>query len=202
MGMFNNCFMGILSCEKYRERRTTQDLSNSIFDYMYFIGNPNLTEPSVNGNVVSLPCSDGYEHLPKKTNLMVKWILENKPNVEYVFKTDDDIKFDFNKLSDNFKKITSEKLDYSGNLVSTQENRSKYHFGKCDGELNNIPVYIEGAVYCSGGGYFLSKKSAEIIVKNFPNDEIVFEDHYVGKILNNNNIFPTHINLLNNSCFW
>lgn len=200
--MLSNCFMGILSCKKYESRRISQDLSGSIFEYMYFVGDPNITEPLVDGKVVTLPCSDGYEHLPKKTNLMIKWILENNPNIEYVFKTDDDIIFNFDRLSENFESVLSKKMDYSGNLVMVSESRSKYHFGKCDGEMNNIPVHIKGAVYCSGGGYFLSKKSAEIVVKNFPNDNTVFEDHYVGKLLNDHDIFPIHINLQNNSCFW
>ena len=202
MSKINNCFMGILSCEKYESRRNSQNLKGSIFDYMYFIGNPNLDEPNINGNIVSLPCGDGYEHLPKKTNLMVKWIIENKPNVEYIFKTDDDISFDFPKLFENFHTTHINHWDYSGNMVIVKESESFYHFGKCEGEINETAITIQNAEYCSGGGYFISKKSAEIIINNFPNDNIIFEDHYVGRTLNDNGIYPKHINLLNNSCFW
>ncbi len=202
MNMLDNFFMGILSCEKYKERRVKQDLSQTIFDYMYFVGDSNLSNPIVEGNTVLLPCPDSYEHLPKKTHLMIKWILENKPNADYIFKTDDDIKFNFQKLQENSNYVLSNNIDYSGNLVSLKKSYSVYHFGKCDGDMDRIPVLVEQAEYCSGGGYFLSRRSAEIIKNNFPSDDIVFEDYYVGKTLNDNRIFPAHLNLHNNSCFW
>ena len=47
MNMLDNFFMGILSCEKYKERRVKQDLSQTIFDYMYFVGDSNLSNPIV-----------------------------------------------------------------------------------------------------------------------------------------------------------
>lgn len=202
MSLVKNCFMGILSCNKYKNRRLHQDLSNNIFEFMYFIGDPLLNEPIVNDNMVILPCGDGYENLPLKTKLMIKWIIDNKPNIDYIFKTDDDIKFDFVKLLENFKEVESNNLDYSGNEVFTNGYNSVYHKGKCDTDINESVIYVDKSNYCSGGGYFLSKKSAEIIIKTEISDNIIYEDHFVGKTLNSHNIFPKNINLHNISCFW
>lgn len=202
MSIVNNCFMGILSCKKYQDRRSSQDLSNCIFEYMYFIGDPSLEHPMVEGNVVILPCSDNYEDLPTKTKLMLKWILDNKPNIEYVFKTDDDIKFNFTKLFKNFIDLSIKKIDYSGHLVTTPGYESHYHQGKCQSDINDKVIYVDKANYCSGGGYFLSRKSVEIIINTEIGENVIYEDHFVGKTLNDHNIFPQNINLYNISCFW
>jgi len=202
MSINDFCFMGILSCRKYENRRLTQDLSKSIFKYMYFIGDPNITEPIVEGNVVTLPCEDNYENLPTKTKKMFEWILNNNQNIEYIFKTDDDIKFDFNCLSEDFSEIYSQKNDYCGNLVITNEHESSYHFGKCETDINQKKVSVGTSQYCSGGGYFISLKSAKIIVDNIDAHCNIFEDYSVGKTLYENGITPTHINLYNRSCFW
>jgi len=202
MSLIKNCFMGILSCDKYQDRRSSQDLTNCIFDYMYFIGNPTLDQPIVEDNVVILPCGDNYEDLPIKTKLMLKWVLDNKPDIEYVFKTDDDIKFDFTKLFENFSEISLNKMDYSGRLVINNGYESSYHQGKCESDINDKIIYVDKADYCSGGGYFLSKRSAEIIINTEIGENVVYEDHFVGKTLSDNSIFPQNINLHNISCFW
>lgn len=202
MNINDFCFMGILSCKKYESRRLSQNLSNSIFKYKYFVGDPNITEPIVNGNVVTLPCEDNYESLPTKTKKMIEWILNNIQNIDYIFKTDDDIKFDFNSLSNDFNDIYTQKYDYCGNVVITKDHSSSYHFGKCETEINNTKVSVGSGQYCSGGGYFISLKSAKIIIDNIDTYSNIFEDYSVGKTLQESDITPTHINLYNKSCFW
>ena len=202
MSLVNNCFMGILTCRKYKERRDLQDLSGSIFKYMYFIGDPSIDQPVVEDDIVILPCGDNYEDLPLKTKLMLKWIIDNNPGLEYIFKTDDDIRFNFNELLVNYKEIVSEKIDYCGNVVDTKGYISSYHFGKCESQIDTKAVLVEKAKYCSGGGYFLSKKAAQMIVDKDIDSDVIFEDHFVGKTLNDHNIFPRYIKLHNTSCFW
>lgn len=202
MERIKDCFMGVLSCKKYEHRRHSQVMDENIFEYKYFVGNPNNEEPIMNGNIVTLPCGDNYEDLPLKTKLMLKWIIENKPEVNYILKTDDDIVFNFEKLYENYSYVKLKNLDYSGNVIKTFGYNSDYHFGKCDSDINNKTFFVEPSIYCSGGGYFLSKKSAEIIILTELGEDTIFEDHFVGKILNNKNIFPEHINLHNKSCFW
>jgi len=197
-----SCFMGILNCEKYKARRNIQNLRNSIFDYKYFIGNPELMSSEVVDDIVYLPCSDNYEDLPCKTQLMFEWVLNNYPHVNYVFKTDDDVVFDFENLMALYSNITLNNYQYCGNLVEPLPHVSVYHYGKCFKKSKESPVYIEGFSYCSGGGYFLSKKSAELIVSDMKNHSNIFEDYSVGKTLSNNNVRPVSVNIFNTACFW
>lgn len=200
MDVNNKCFMGIISCQKYSERRLKQDLNNIIFDYKYFIGDPNLISPVVKGEIVYLPCEDNYENLPKKVKLMIKWISENLSSFEYIFKTDDDIKFNFNRLGETFHNIYMNKIDYAGNYVETTQSLSDYHVGKSEANIGFVK--IDPMTYCSGGGYFLSKKSVECILNNLNMKCNIFEDYTIGKILNNCGISPSPIKLHNYSCFW
>jgi hypothetical protein len=177
-------------------------MEGNFLEYKYFIGNPENTEVINHGNLVILPCGDNYEDLPVKTKLMLEWIIKHKPEIEYIFKTDDDINFDFIKLYENYTEIKSKKINYSGNVIKTSGYVSEYHFGKCSSDINNKTFYVDPSIYCSGGGYFLSKKSAQVVIETVINEDTIFEDHFVGKSLNNNGIFPTHINLHNYSCFW
>lgn len=197
-----SCFMGILSCEKYKTIRSIKNLNNCIFDYKYFIGNPELTSAEVIDDIVYLPCGDNYEDLSDKTQLMIDWVLNNYPHVNYVFKTDDDIVFDFEKLMSLYSNITLNNHQYCGNLVITSPHVSIYHYDKCFDKSKETPINIESLSYCSGGGYFISKNSAELIVRDMKIYSNIFEDYSVGKVLLNNNIRPVNINIYNNACFW
>jgi GR25 family glycosyltransferase involved in LPS biosynthesis len=197
-----SCFMGILSCEKNKHKRDNQDLSKSIFQYKYFIGNPELNEAKVDGDIVYLPCGDGYEHLSDKTKNMTKWILDNVPPVDYIFKTDDDIIIDFEKLSTLFTDICLRGYHYCGRKVDTEAHISTYHFGKCLDKSVETPIKMNKASYCAGGGYFLSKYAANTLINTMDRYKNVFEDYSVGYTLNNNNIYPTAINIQNYACYW
>jgi GR25 family glycosyltransferase involved in LPS biosynthesis len=196
------CFMGILTCEKYKNKKNLQNLENSIFEYKYFIGNPELKSSEVIDDVVYLPCGDNYEDLSDKTRLMIDWILSNYPHVNYIFKTDDDISFDFEKLMLLYTDITLNNYQYCGNLVNPITHVSVYHYGKCFDKSKETPITVESFPYCSGGGYFISKNSAKIIVRDMKIYSNIFEDYSVGKVLLENNIHPININIHNNACFW
>jgi hypothetical protein len=202
MKILEDCFMGVLSCDKYKHRRENQKMNGNFFEYKYFIGNPKNDEIITQDDTVILPCGDNYEDLPIKTKLMLEWVLKNRPKIKYIFKTDDDIIFNFGKLYENYEEIKLKNIDYSGNVVKTSGYISTYHIGKCSSEIYNKTFFVDPSSYCSGGGYFLSRKSAEILIKTKISENTIFEDHFVGKSLNNVGIFPEHINLHNNSCFW
>jgi|694.fasta_scaffold26737_8 hypothetical protein len=200
------CFMGILSCEKYKNRRGKQDLSNSIFEYKYFVGDPTLTSPIEEDQVVYLPCKDEYEFLPIKVLLMFDWISKNK-KFDYVFKTDDDIIFNFQKLQELYNFVSSNDIKYAGNFISTNPYWSDYHKDKCDDEIKNYLFLVQKCQYCSGGGYFLSNDTVQTIIeKNTDYNKItqteLLEDYFIGRFLNENGIFPTSINIQNQACFW
>ncbi len=192
--------MGILSCEKYEDRRKIQNIKNCPFEYKYFIGKGN--QNSQNENVIILDCEDNYESLPIKVKKMFEWVLNNRPQVEYIFKTDDDITFNFEKLKEQFITIHKENKDYCGYVINLNHSKSSYHIGRCDNKELNQPIEMLPAIYCAGGGYFLSKKSLKIVVSEIEKYQNIFEDYSVGKTLNKNNIYPYDINLFKNSCFW
>ena len=208
------CFALILGCEKYTHKRLMQDLDNFPFEYRYFLGNPELDEPIEDNKIVYLPCSDNYEYLPIKVRLGIKWIVENIPDVSYIFKTDDDITFNGEKLLTMYRsQILKKSLDYCGHRIDCIAHFSNHHKGSCESEvLNHSSLYVPNTIYCSGGGdflpsgggYFLSKKSFDIInnefdidknpfLKNY--DQTIYEDVMTGGILNYFSIFPTQVNI-------
>ena len=87
--------------------------------------------------------------------------------------------------------------NYCGNVQYVEGNR-KWHIGKCS---NNSYFYDKPyngifVPWCKGGyGYILSRKSLEYISQTGDNiiDNIIYEDVYIGIILNNNNIYPSII---------
>lgn len=196
------CFMGVISCGKYQDRRQSQNLNDCPFEYKYFIGRGDYSSSNLDENVILLDCEDNYENLPLKVKKMIEWVLENRPHINYIFKTDDDISFDFSKLKKQFIEVYEKKLDYSGHLVVLDKSKSSYHFGKCENVSLNKPIDMEQTKYCAGGGYFLSKKSSKIIVNQMDKYKNIFEDYSVGRTLNENGIYPFDINLYKNSCFW
>jgi GR25 family glycosyltransferase involved in LPS biosynthesis len=195
------CFMGILSCEKYKDRRNKQDLKLCPFEYRYFIGNPELIEPleKREEKIVYLPCKDDYTSLPQKVYEMIKWINSNYPQIDYIFKTDDDIKFNFLHLIENFQNISLKKFEYAGLSVDCKEYYSDYLKKK---DSSEPLIKVPNTKYCPGGGYFISKKCVDILLSNLLKENTVFEDQSVGYCLNKNNIFPVNIKLQNYSCFW
>jgi len=198
--------MGILSCKKYKNRRDKQDLSNNIFEYKYFVGDPDLTSPIVEDQIVYLPCKDEYEFLPTKVLLMLDWIFKNK-KFDYIFKTDDDIIFNFKKLEELYNFVSSNNIKYAGHLIYSNGYLSDYHKDKCEGEIKNYLFCVQKCQYCAGGGYFLSNDVVQTIIeKNKEHDKImqteILEDYFIGKFLNENGIFPTSINIQNQACFW
>ena len=192
------CFMIILTCEKYKERKNSQNLKGCPFSYKYFIGNPELVEAKVDGNTVYLPCGDNYENLPMKTKKAMEWVLNNYPNVDHIFKTDDDIVFHFNKLFEIFKFVSIRDIPYSGFMTRHNiEHMSRYHFGKCVNKtINNMEFKIHPSVYCAGGGYFVSQSVAKLIVDKI-RFQTIFEDYEIGYFLNQNGIYPTALNQMN-----
>jgi GR25 family glycosyltransferase involved in LPS biosynthesis len=194
----NKIFMGILSCSKYKKRRENQDLKNIPFKYKYFIGNPELENPVVENDIVYLPCKDDYESLTLKVYHMIKWIKENNPDTEYIFKTDDDIRFDFNKLLYYSRLVYINGYDYAGEFVKCKKHFSDYHFK--EGGKNK--VFVPDTKYCTGAGYFISKKSINILMEKLLKEYNIFEDQSVGYCLNKEKIYPIGIKIKNNTCYY
>jgi hypothetical protein len=181
-------FTIILACEKYRHKMLSQDTS-MLGDYMYFMGDPELSSPLVKDDIVYLPCPDNYESLTVKTLMAVKWAVENK-EFDLILKTDDDVTFfgDFIKIV-----CDASEHDYSGRVITASD--VEWHFGKCDDpELNNTPADIPDTEYCEGPAYFLSKKSASYLAGyGIRNNYFIYEDAEIGYLLQKIGINPNRV---------
>jgi hypothetical protein len=194
--------MMILNCEKFKERRKNQNLDGNIFPYKYFVGNPNLSEPSVVGDTVYLACRDDYESLIEKVQHGIRWILNTYPDIKYIFKTDDDVNYHFDNLNLVYKTIVQQNIPYGGLVVNKFPETSLFHKGKCsDSSLDHVSYQLERCYYCAGPAYFVSKSSAEIMLseKNF---KTIYEDYEFGYLLNRRGIYPSNLRIHNFSCFW
>lgn len=202
-------FLLILSHKKstFREKQRQHILTtnNGKFIFYYFIGDMSIQsdylvdEPN---NIVYLKVPDNYESLSLKTYYAMKFISEKYPNVTGVFKTDDDIDLDLDKLytciNDNID------APYFGNVVSNKSYSSTYHFGKCESpEMNVKQILIPDCTYCPGGGYYISKSSIGNILSNLKVfQEIIFEDVAVGVSMNKHNTYPLKVDIKQNGCSW
>jgi GR25 family glycosyltransferase involved in LPS biosynthesis len=168
--------MGILSCHKYESRRKTQDLDNCPFIHNYFIGRQSSED------CVSLPCGDDYEDLPQKTKAMIAWHLDTYPHLDYLFKTDDDIVFNFEELHKLAVQVCLAKVDYAGLVASVRNDYiSNYHVGRTNKKVDK--QVLKRGYYAAGGGYFLSRKAMEAVYKHIDSVNSIFEDYAVGASL-------------------
>jgi hypothetical protein len=200
--MDESCFMMILTCEKFKDRRLKQNLNGAIFPYKYIIGDPALKEPVVKGDIVYLNCPDNYESLIEKVQCGIKWVIKNYPNVKYIMKTDDDVNYDFGKLNMFYQYLVKNNIDYAGLVVYMVDRTSDFHKGKCEDPNINQKIYkLKKCTYCSGPAYFVSKRSADYMIaqKEF---ETIYEDYEFGYLLNQKGIQPLNFNIQNFCCFW
>ena len=205
----SSSFLIILTCEKYKVERMEKhkkQLENCNFNYRYFIGNTNIRVPIDTGEIVYLPCGDNYEDLPDKTYESLKWVTNNYKSIDYIFKTDDDIELKFNNIYKLFQKLMVKGINYAGNgNIIKEEIETKNHFGKCKNKkLNKKKFILKKCIYNSGGLYFLSKLSIDILLKNFNNPKYnyIYEDYKVGLILNDFKIKCVKIPNMKNYANW
>lgn len=203
-------FLLILSHKKsiVREDQRQKILAtnNGKFIFYYFIGDMSLKSDYVvdePNNIVYLKVPDNYESLSMKTYYAMKFISENYlDKIDGVFKTDDDIELDIDKL---FKCISDNKsVQYFGLAVTSPSYDSTYHFGKCESvEMNNKPVSIPIVTYCAGGGYYVSKNVINnVLVSKSVFRDIIFEDVCVGVSMNRYGVYPTNVNIKESGCVW
>lgn len=189
-------FFLFLSCQKYKNKREKSKKNSIKYDYRYFIGNDKI-EGEVEEDVVILECKDNYESLTSKTIEAIKWVSKNKPNIKYVVKTDDDVVIDKEKLDEILLKLEQNSIDYAGEICQGGY-YSKWHFGKCeDPYLNKTLMPVQNILYCKGAGYFLSKKSIDLIadIDSYENYYSIYEDATIGNILKSKGINPVGISI-------
>lgn len=207
--MLNN-FLLILSHKnstlREEQRQKILDTNGDRFIFYYFIGDMNLKSDylvdDIN-NIVYLKVPDNYESLSMKVYYAMRFISENYlDKISGVFKTDDDIILDLDKILNCINENKSNL--YFGNTLGSNSHDSTYHYGKCESEvINKTPVHVPDVKYCAGGGYYISKS----IISNIINskdiyESIIFEDVCTGLSMNRFGIFPSYVDIKRNGCMW
>ena len=203
-------FLLILSHEKSKFRNDQKihllDTNKDRFFFYYFIGDMTLSEDykiDEENKIVYLKVPDNYESLSLKTYYAMKFISENYlDKISGVFKTDDDIILDIDKLIKCIDENKEHK--YFGINATSSGYECEYHFGKCESiELNRRKIFIPECKYCAGGGYYISKEFINNIVNNISIfEEVIFEDAAVGIAMNKYNIYPFDIDIKSNGAIW
>jgi hypothetical protein len=183
-----------MSCKSYRHNRQRliretwlKHISPDITCFFFEGGTYTVYIPNQNRLIVN--CPDTYQHTALKSKLAIQYTVENL-NPDYIFKCDDDTYINHHLLN----KFIPKPVDYTG----------RKHV-------------VRGIRYCDGGGFILSKHSAEVITnykysdgegrgwwygagahdsgwdisENIKKDTTI-EDMMIGDILNQSNIEPTN----------
>lgn len=210
LSMIDTCKTAILSCYKYLDSRPiSQNTDNLPFDFYYFIGKRiNDSKPIhlLNKKVIEIDCCDYYENLPDKVYKSIEWLYSHI-DCEYILKTDDDIVFNQEQITSIYEKIYQLGIDYAGNFVRVNSYQSTWHHNKCQSyELNEASVTVPTTEYCSGGAYFLSKKSIKFMLENYYDlkpSGLIYEDVATGYVLSHHSdIKKAHIENLNLAFVW
>jgi hypothetical protein len=162
-------FMGILTKKTLLPLLLKQNMTKCPFTYKYFVGKDDLVAPEMDGNIVYLPCPDNNESNHIKFQYMVKWIAKNYPDAEYVVKSTDMNKYNFDIIKNIAQFIYINQIDYGGTVKES-----------------------EGFKYCYGDCYFLSRRALNIIIKDTNMQTKYDEDQLVGFLLH-----PTRVKLAN-----
>lgn len=190
--------MGVLCCHQnlpQAEKQYREQLSNIHqypIIYLKFIGNQDLSTPwlyNEKENLLIIRCQDDYVNLPNKVYQFLKITKQLFPNMVGVFKTDEDITINLHNLYQYLEK--NQHLPYFGRYVNGDSHYSRYLANKeyvtnVYPEFKNIPVRVEFAPYCAGGGYYINQQCVNVILQNeeyfkpFPKD--TYKEYFVNKM--------------------
>lgn len=138
--------------------------------------------------ILKLNCNDLYVGLPEKVMKTFHYLISDDRFSKYTHfcKLDDDM-----IVTKRFENLTD---DYLGN-VSYQEGNRQWHVGRCGNFWDKVPYFGKFVPWCMGGfGYIVSRSALQKVLPNFNYSDHIYEDLYMGIILNNSGIFPKMIN--------
>ena len=157
-------------------------------DYVISCGGSIKDKYDEDKKVINLNCNDGYAGLPEKVMKSFHFILSDDKFSKYthIVKLDDDMKI--------VKRLDVVNGDYLGNVHYGDGNR-QWHIGRCGNFWDKIPYLGEFKPWCMGGfGYIVSRNSLEKICPNFEYLGHIYEDVYLGILMNRVGISPIKIN--------
>jgi hypothetical protein len=175
----------ILNCKKYAGKRHIQRstwLPNIRIRWFHVIGDPTISseyEYNESENIMYVQCNDTYEALPKKTYLAILAVKNLFPDVEYILKTDDDMKCEIRAFEAMLEAVVG--YDYGGEIVNVDnDHESKYHYPNVSPEYQK-PSMMFKTQYCPGRFYFLSRNTTRSLIaqKEFFAEQM-YEDYAVG----------------------
>lgn len=197
----SNLVICIITCRKYLDKQNAirdtwlKEAKKKNINYYFVIGHSDKSV--IVDDILYVNSGDYYEDLPMKMYALIKFIYDNT-DFKYIWKIDDDCYVNIN----NINNIEFDKHNYYGKLIERSGNKNKFdkkwHFNKCHSKILNKTPAIKGYIcdwYGGGYGYFLSKNSMKIIIKNlnlFYNE--IYEDKCIGEILFKNYIKPKSTN--------
>lgn len=140
-------------------------------------------------NILNLNCNDGYVGLPEKIMKTFHYLISDERFKEYTHfvKLDDDMRV--------LKRFTEIDGDYIGNVNYLDGNR-QWHVGRTGTFWDKIPYLGDFKPWCLGGfGYIISRNALEKVVPNFDYLDNIYEDVYIGILMNKIGIIPKNINI-------
>ncbi len=139
--------------------------------------------------ILSLNCNDKYVGLPEKVMKTFHYLLSDKKFDKYTH---------FVKLDDDMtviKKFENIQDDYLGNVHYGDGNR-QWHMGRTGTFWDKVPYLGEFKPWCMGGfGYIVSREALEKIVPNYDYLNHIYEDVYIGLLMNKVGVEPKKINI-------
>lgn len=138
--------------------------------------------------ILNLNCNDGYAGLPEKVMKTFHYLISDDRFSEYTHfcKLDDDMKV--------IKRFDILEDDYLGNVHYVDGSRN-WHMGRCGNFWDKVPYMGEFKPWCMGGfGYVVSRNALEKALPNFNYIDHIYEDLYIGLLLNSVGVEPKMIN--------
>jgi hypothetical protein len=141
-----------------------------------------------NYRVLDLNCNDKYVGLPEKVMKTFHYLISDSRFDKYTH---------FVKLDDDMnvvKKFENIEGDYLGNVHYGDGSR-QWHMGRTGTFWDKVPYLGEFRPWCMGGfGYVVSRSVIEKIAPNYEYLEHIYEDVYIGLLINRIGISPIKIN--------
>jgi hypothetical protein len=188
----------IMNCVKYEYKAAKQRetwVKGLQIPYYHVLGNLELESSyrfDDQERILWVKTPDDYNSLPKKVLSACAAVQQSFPEVQYIFKTDDDQMLQSNnpnKFFENINKMLerrmqSAKIHYAGNIVDVPKAYLSQYYRFHPELPKELPVYV--TKYCSGRFYILSMEAiAYLITKR----ELIFqeylEDYAMGMHLHN-----------------
>lgn len=173
------------------------------YRYYFLIGNPDLSESKLSGDVLYVPCRDDYESLLIKLVLGYEFIYRTI-SFTHIYKIDDDCYLDIIRLTEDILPQLAQ-AQYAGGAVHPKGNQmnNMWHFGKCSDTRFDKPHIRSIAIFdfAKGGyGYFLRRDIVPIIIEQLDcfiaeleDFKYSFEDVRISEVLGNHLIFASKL---------